>query len=87
MKQTSENLEKPKFPFEVRGPLVMIFDRVGVGAGGGMTGGRSLRWGGSLGPDGWGQLGARQRHQGPYGGRGTGGKMVGWGHWSGISDK
>ena len=39
--------------------------------------------GGNLGPDQVGreQLGARQGQQGPDGGRGTGGKMVGWRHW------
>ena len=41
LKRTSENLEKsekPKIPFQVEGTLMMIFDRVGLGAGGGWQG-------------------------------------------------
>ena len=56
---------------------MMIFDRVGLGAGEGGRG-RSSRWG-SLESDqvGRGQLGAKQGQQGPNGGRDTGAKMVG----------
>ena len=44
-------LEKnPNFLFRWRGPLVMIFDRVGVGAGGGWQG-VGVPDGGSLRPD------------------------------------
>ena len=85
----NEHLKTQKnqnFLFMWRGPLVMIFDRVGVGVGGGW---QEFQMGGSLGPDqvGRGQLGARQRHQEPDRGRGTGCKMVGWSTGGWISDK
>ena len=54
LKQTSENSETQKnsnFLFGWRGPLVMIFDRVGGGDRRRVAGGRGSRWGGSKGPD------------------------------------
>ena len=48
LKRTLENSEtqkKKNFFFEWRGPLVMIFDRVGGGGRSRMAGGRGSRWG------------------------------------------
>ena len=45
-----KTLKNPNFLFRWRGPLVMIFDRVRVGTGGGWQG-IGVPDGGSLGPD------------------------------------
>ena len=54
LKRTLENSETQKnsnFLFGWRGPLVLIFERVEGGAGGGWQGSRDFQMGGSEGPD------------------------------------
>ena len=50
LKRTLETRKNSNFLFGWRGPLVMIFDKVGVGAGGGWQG-AGVPDGGSEGPD------------------------------------